>query len=299
MPVDELKVFLSVARQRSFTKAAAELGVTPSAVSHAMKSLEERLGIRLLARTTRSISTTEAGERLNNEIGPLLEQVDDAIGRLSELREKPTGTLRITASDDVIQYLVRPILPEFFSRYPDIQIEIGIDYGFTDIVEQRFDAGIRPGDSLNSDMIAARISHDWRQLLVASPGYFSRYPKPRTPQDLLTHNCINVRYSDTSGLYAWEFEKGEQKFSLKVKGLYTVNSTIHQLDASLDGIGIAYIPEYVADDYIKQGKLISVLPEWSPYFDGFHIFYPHRRKDSPAFMAFVQVLRDRYTTGVR
>ncbi|VCZ65837.1 HTH-type transcriptional regulator PgrR [Escherichia coli] len=187
---------------KSFTKAAAEIGVTPSAISHTVKSLEERLGIRLLARTTRSISTTEAGERLINEVGPLMEQVDDAISRLSELREKPTGVIRLTAADDVIQYLIRPVLPDFLSRYPDIQIEIGIDYGFTDIVDQRFDAGIRPGDVLNNDMIAAKISQNWRQLVVAAPDYFKRYAKPRKPQDLLNHNCINVRYSDTSGLYA-------------------------------------------------------------------------------------------------
>lgn len=207
-----------MARLKSFTKAAAEIGVTPSAISHTVKSLEERLGIRLLARTTRSISTTEAGERLINEVGPLMEQVDDAISRLSELREKPTGVIRLTAADDVIQYLIRPVLPDFLSRYPDIQIEIGIDYGFTDIVDQRFDAGIRPGDVLNNDMIAAKISQNWRQLVVAAPDYFKRYAKPRKPQDLLNHNCINVRYSDTSGLYAWEFEKDAQKFSLKVKG---------------------------------------------------------------------------------
>ncbi|MET6725059.1 LysR family transcriptional regulator [Serratia marcescens] len=297
--MDELKVFLTVARLKSFTKAAAEIGVTPSAISHTVKSLEERLGIRLLARTTRNISTTEAGERLINEVGPLMEQVDDAISRLSELREKPTGVIRLTAADDVIQYLIRPVLPDFLSRYPDIQIEIGIDYGFTDIVDQRFDAGIRPGDVLNNDMIAAKISQNWRQLVVAAPDYFKRYAKPRKPQDLLNHNCINVRYSDTSGLYAWEFEKDAQKFSLKVKGQYIANSTIHQLDAALDGLGIAYIPEYVADGYIKSGKLIAVLTEWCPYFDGYHIYYPHRRQDSPAFMAFLQLLRDRYNNGIR
>ena len=273
--------------------------MTPSAVSHTVKSLEERLGIRLLARTTRSISTTEAGERLINEIGPLMEQVDDAISRLSELREKPTGIIRLTGSDDVIQYLIRPVLPDFLSRYPDIQIEIGIDYGFTDIVDQRFDAGIRPGDALNNDMIAVKISQDWRQLIVAAPDYFQRYGKPKKPQDLLNHNCINVRYSDTSGLYAWEFEKEDQKFSLKVKGQYIANSTVHQLDAALDGLGVACLPEYVADEYIRNGRLMAVLTEWCPWFEGYHIFYPHRRQDSPAFMAFLQVLRNRYNNRIR
>lgn len=297
--MDELRVFLSVARLKSFTKAAAEIGVTPSAVSHTVKSLEERLGIRLLARTTRSISTTEAGERLINEIGPLMEQVDDAINRLSELRDKPTGVIRLTGADDVIQYLIRPVLPDFLSRYPDIQIEICIDYGFTDIVDQRFDAGIRPGDALNNDMIAVKISQDWRQLIVAAPDYFQRFGKPKKPQDLLNHNCINVRYSATSGLYAWEFEKEDQKFSLKVKGQYIANSTVHQLDAALDGLGIACLPEYVADEYIRNGRLIAVLTEWCPWFEGYHIFYPHRRQDSPAFMAFLQVLRNRYNNRIR
>lgn len=297
--MDELRVFLSVARLKSFTKAAAEIGVTPSAVSHTVKSLEERLGIRLLARTTRSISTTEAGERLINEIGPLMEQVDDAINRLSELRDKPTGVIRLTGADDVIQYLIRPVLPDFLSRYPDIQIEICIDYGFTDIVDQRFDAGIRPGDALNNDMIAVKISQDWRQLIVAAPDYFQRFGKPKKPQDLLNHNCINVRYSATSGLYAWEFEKEDQKFSLKVKGQYIANSTVHQLDAALDGLGIACLPEYVADEYIRNGRLIAVLTEWCPWFEGYHIFYPHRREDSPAFMAFLQVLRNRYNNRIR
>ncbi|MBZ7446990.1 LysR family transcriptional regulator [Klebsiella michiganensis] len=297
--MDELRVFLSVARLKSFTKAAAEIGVTPSAVSHTVKSLEERLGIRLLARTTRSISTTEAGERLINEIGPLMEQVDDAINRLSELRDKPTGVIRLTGADDVIQYLIRPVLPDFLSHYPDIQIEICIDYGFTDIVDQRFDAGIRPGDALNNDMIAVKISQDWRQLIVAAPDYFQRFGKPKKPQDLLNHNCINVRYSATSGLYAWEFEKEDQKFSLKVKGQYIANSTVHQLDAALDGLGIACLPEYVADEYIRNGRLIAVLTEWCPWFEGYHIFYPHRRQDSPAFMAFLQVLRNRYNNRIR
>ncbi|MGK6645214.1 LysR family transcriptional regulator [Enterobacter hormaechei] len=177
-----------MARLKSFTKAAAEIGVTPSAISHTVKSLEERLGIRLLARTTRSISTTEAGERLINEVGPLMEQVDDAISRLSELREKPTGVIRLTAADDVIQYLIRPVLPDFLVQI--FQFEIGIDYGFTDIVDQRFDAGIRPGDVLNNDMIAAKISQNWRQLVVAAPDYFKRYAKPRKPQDLLNPTTL-------------------------------------------------------------------------------------------------------------
>lgn len=292
--MDELRVFISVAKHRSFTRAAAESGVTPSAISHAMKVLEARLGVRLLARTTRSISLTQAGERLFDDIYPLFEQVDDALDRLNELRDKPSGTIRITGSDDVIQHLVRPVMPSFLLRYPDIKIEIGIDYAFTDIVGQRFDAGIRLGESLNKDMLAVRISKDWRQLVVAAPSYFRSVKKPQMPQDLLDHNCINVRYSDTSGLYAWEFEKGDKKFRLKVQGQYTANTTIHVLDAALDGVGIACLPEYVVIDYIRQGKLIAVLMDWSPYFDGFYLYYPHRRQDSPAFMAFLNILRERH-----
>ncbi len=289
--MDELKAFLSIARLNSFTKAAAEIGVTPSALSHTIKSLEEKLGVRLFARTTRSISPTEAGKQLIDDLTPLFEQVDDAILRLSELRDKPAGNIRITGADDAIQYVLRPVLPRFLNRYPDVSVEVSVDYGFTDIVKQRFDAGIRLGEDLNNDMIAVKVSPDWRQVVVASPQYLRNNPKPKKPEDLLKHNCINIRYSEKSGLYAWEFEKGEKKVNIKVKGQYTANSNTHVLDAVLDGIGIAYLPEYFVEEHLKRGELIAFLLDWCPYFDGYYLYYPHRRQDSPAFIALVNALR--------
>lgn len=289
--MDELKAFLSIARLNSFTKAAAEIGVSPSALSHTIKLLEEKLGVRLFARTTRSVSPTEAGKQLIDDLIPLFEQVDDAILRLSELRDKPAGHIRITGADDAIQYILRPILPRFLSRYPDVSVEISADYGFVDIVKQRFDAGIRMGEDLNNDMIAVKISPDWRLVVVASPQYLRNNPRPKNPEDLLQHNCINIRYSEKSGLYAWEFEKGDKKLNVRVKGQFTANRNMHVLDAALDGVGLAYLPEYYVEEYLKRGELEALLLDWSPYFDGYYLYYPHRRQDSPAFLALVNTLR--------
>lgn len=291
LSLDDLKAFLSVARLNSFTKAAAEIGVTPSALSHTIKSLEERLGIRLLVRTTRSVSPTEAGRQLIDDLSPLFEQVDDAILRLSELRDKPAGHIRITGADDAIQYILRPVLPRFFNRYPDISVEVSIDYGFTDIVKQRFDAGIRMGENLGNDMIAVKVSPDWRQVVVASPQYLRNNQKPSKPEDLLKHNCINIRYSDKSGLYVWEFQEGDKKINIRVGGQFTANSNIHVLDAVLDGVGVAYLPEYYVEEYLSKGELVALLLDWCPYFDGYYLYYPHRRQDSPAFSALVDALR--------
>ncbi|WP_127019283.1 LysR family transcriptional regulator [Rheinheimera mangrovi] len=289
--MDDLKAFLAVARLNSFTKAAAELGVTPSALSHLIKALESKLGVRLFARTTRSISPTEAGRQLIDDLAPLFEKVDDAIKRLSELRDKPAGHIRITGADDAIEYILRPALTRFLVRYPDISVEVGIDYGFTDIVKERFDAGIRLGEDLNNDMIAVKVSPNWRQIVVASPQYLRTHPVPKKPDDLLKHNCINIRYSEKSGLYAWEFEKGDKKLNLKVKGQFTANTNTHVLNAVLDGIGIAYLPEYYVEEYVKEEKLVALMLDWCPYFDGYYIYYPHRRQDSPAFTALLDILR--------
>ncbi|WP_294900411.1 LysR family transcriptional regulator [Tatumella sp. UBA2305] len=291
--MDDLQAFLRVARQLSFTRAAADIGVTPSALSHTIKALEEKLGYRVLTRTTRSVALTEEGETLFNAIGPLYEQIYYELEKMSALQGKPAGTIRLTCSDDVVEYLIRPVLTQFLETYPDIQIEISIDYGFTDIVRERIDAGIRLGESVDKDMIAVRISPDWRLSAVATPAYFLRNPVPKIPQDLIQHNCINIRHSASSGIYAWEFEKGDHHFTVKTTGQFTANSTIHQLNAALDGIGIAYLPDYMVEPHLTNGVLMQVLTDWSPTFQGFHLYYPHRRQGSPAFMAFVEALRYR------
>ncbi|OCA55373.1 LysR family transcriptional regulator [Photorhabdus namnaonensis] len=289
--MDDLQAFLLVAEERSFTKAAARMGVTPSALSHTIKALEERLGVRLLTRTTRNVAPTEAGERLLHSISPLFEQINAEIERLGELRDKPAGTIRITCSDDAVQMILRPMLARFLARYPDINVEVNIDYGFTNIVSERFDAGIRLGEAISKDMIAVRLGPDWRLSVVGTPAYFEQYPIPQSPHDLTNHCCINARYSVVGGIYVWEFEKDGRKLNIRVNGQFTSNSTIHLLNSALDGIGLAYVPEYLAKPYIADGKLKEVLADWCPYFQGFHLYYPNRRQASPAFMAFVEAVR--------
>ncbi|QCJ68505.1 LysR family transcriptional regulator [Providencia heimbachae] len=291
--MNDLHAFLIVAQEQSFTKAAARLGVTPSALSHTIRLLEERLGIRLLARTTRNVSVTEAGAQLMNAISPLFEQIDTELNALSELRDNPRGTIRLSCTDDQIEIYIRPILNDFLQKYPDITLEIYVDYGFTNIVEERFDAGIRIGDDINKDMIAVRIGPDWRLIAVASPVYFKQYPLPLIPTDLTEHQCINIRHRAAGSIYAWEFKQDGRITSIKVDGQLVFNSTLHQLNAALDGMGIAYIPEHLAEPYISTGKLQSVLTDYSPYFEGFHLYYPNRRQSSPAFMAFVEAIRYR------
>ena len=291
--MNDLHAFLIVAQEKSFTKAAARLGVTPSALSHTMRLLEERLGIRLLARTTRNVSVTEAGGQLMNAIAPLFEQINHEINALSELRDNPRGTIRLSCTDDQIELYIRPKLKNFLQKYPDIILEMYVDYGFTNVVEERFDAGIRIGDDINKDMIAVRISPSWRMMAVASPTYFKYHPKPIIPNDLIEHQCINIRHRAAGAIYAWEFEQEGRAFSLKVEGQLVFNSTLHQLNAALDGMGIAYIPEHLAEPYIANGALQAVLVDYSPYFEGFHLYYPNRRQSSPAFMAFVEAIRYR------
>ncbi|MBP6123894.1 LysR family transcriptional regulator [Providencia heimbachae] len=291
--MNDLHAFLIVAQEQSFTKAAARLGVTPSALSHTIRLLEERLGIRLLARTTRNVSVTEAGAQLMNAISPLFEQIDTELNALSELRDNPRGTIRLSCTDDQIEIYIRPILNDFLQKYPDITLEIYVDYGFTNIVEERFDAGIRIGDDINKDMIAVRIGPDWRLIAVASPVYFKQYPLPLIPTDLTEHQCINIRHRAAGSIYAWEFKQDGRITSIKVDGQLVFNSTLHQLNAALDGMGIAYTPEHLAEPYISTGKLQSVLTDYSPYFEGFHLYYPNRRQSSPAFMAFVEAIRYR------
>lgn len=291
--VNDLQAFLAVARDQSFTKAAARLGITPSALSHTIRALEERLGVRLLARTTRNVAPTEAGDRLMRSIAPLFDQIAAEVEALGELREKPAGTIRITCSDDAIELYLRPVLASFLQNYPDITLELFVDYGFTNIVEERFDAGIRLGEAISKDMIAVRISPDWRLAVVGSPAYFKRHSPPATPYELTQHPCVNIRHRPSGAIYAWEFEKHGKIFTVKGEGQLVFNSIVHVLNAAVDGIGLAYVPEALAAPYLADGRLKEVLADWCPYFQGFHLYYPHRRQASPAFSAFVDAVRYR------
>lgn len=291
--VDDLQAFLAVARDQSFTKAAARLGVTPSALSHTIRALEERLGVRLLARTTRNVAPTEAGERLMHSIAPLFDQITAEVEALGELRDKPRGTMRITCTDDQIELCVRPMLAGFLKDYPEVTLEFYVDYGFTNVVEERFDAGIRLGEAISKDMIAVRIGPDWRLVVVGSPAYFERNPTPKTPHDLTRHACVNIRHRPAGAIYAWEFEKNGKAFTVKVDGQLVFNSIMHVLNAAVDGIGLAYVPEELAAPYLADGRLKQVLTSWCPYFQGYHLYYPNRRQASPAFSAFVEALRYR------
>ena len=291
--MNDIQAFIAVAREQSFTKAAAGLGVSPSALSHTIRNLEERIGVRLLARTTRNVAPTEAGERLLQSVAPLFEQINCEIARIGELRDTPAGNIRITCSDDAAESLLRPALPAFFARYPDISVEICIDYGFTNIVTERFDAGIRLGESISRDMIAVRLGPDWRLAVVGTPDYFKAHPVPVIPQDLTAHRCINIRHSVGGSVYAWEFEKDDRKLTIRVNGPLLSNSIIHVMNGALDGIGLAYVPEQMARPHIDAGRLIEVLADWSPTFEGFHLYYPNRRNTSSAFAAFVEAIRYR------
>jgi len=289
--VNDLQAFLAVASDRSFTKAAAKLGITPSALSHTMRALEDRLGVRLLARTTRNVAPTEAGERLMHALAPLFDQIAAEVQALGEWRDKPQGKIRITCTDDQIELCLRPMLAKFLQDYPDITLELYVDYGFTDVIEARFDAGIRLGEAIARDMIAVRISPDWRMVVVGAPAYFAVHPPLETPHDLTSHACVNIRYTTSGALYAWEFEKDDQTFAVKVEGPLVFNSIMHVLNAALDGIGLAYVPEYLAAPHLADGRLQAALLDWCPYFQGFHLYYPNRRQASPAFLAFVEAVK--------
>jgi len=291
--LDDLLAFLAVGRERSFTKAAAKLGVSQSALSHTVRGLEERLGVRLLTRTTRSVAPTEAGERLLHNLGPRFEEIDAELVALSELREKPTGTIRITATDYAANTILWPKLTKFLRRYPDIKVEIIIDYGLTDIVAQRFDAGVRSGEQVAKDMIAVRIGPDLRMAVVGAPSYFRKRPEPRKPQDLIGHNCINLRLTTHGGLYAWEFEKGARELKVRVEGQLAFNGSFQMLNAALAGFGLAYVPEGLALPHIAKGRLKRVLEDWCPPYSGYHLYYPSRRQSSPAFTLLVDALRYR------
>jgi DNA-binding transcriptional LysR family regulator len=291
--LDDLLTFVAVGRERSFTKAAAKIGVSQSALSHTIRALETRLGVRLLTRTTRSVSPTEAGERLLHTLGPRFEEIEAELMAVGELRDKPAGTIRLTTTDYAADTVLWPKLVPFLRHYPDIKVEIIIDYGLTDIVTQRFDAGVRPGEQIAKDMIAVRIGPDIRMAVVAAPSYFRKRPEPKKPQDLIGHYCINLRLPTLGGLYAWEFEKGGREIKVRVEGQLIFNSTFQMLNAALSGFGLAYVPEDLTQSHIAKGRLRRVLEDWCPPYAGYHLYYPSRRQPSAAFALFVEALRYR------
>jgi DNA-binding transcriptional LysR family regulator len=288
---NDLLWFLAVAEERSFTRAAAKLGITQSTLSHTIKKLETRMGIRLLARTTRSVATTEAGETLRQSLAPRIAEIDAEIAALMSYRDRPAGTVRLTLSDHALSGLVWPKLKPVLAAYPDIKVEFSIDNGLRNIVEDQFDAGIRLGESVEKDMIAVRIGPDWRLLAVASPAYLAANPPPQHPNELVAHNCINMRQSRAGGLYAWEFEKDGQEVRVRVDGQLTFNTSVAMIDAAVSGYGIAYVPEDLVAGSIAVGALIPVLETWSPPFPGYYIYYPSRRQSLPAFKVIVDALR--------
>ncbi len=289
---NDLFAFIAVAREGSFTKAAAQLGVSQSALSHTIRALETSLGVRLLTRTTRSVSPTEAGERLLLTVRPRFAEIEAEIASLNELRDKPAGTIRITSAEHGADSVLWPKLSKFLPNYPDIKIEINIDYGMTDIVAQRYDAGVRLGDQVEKDMVAVRIGPDWRMAVVGTPRYFSKRPKPKTPQDLAEHDCINLRLPTHSELLAWEFEKNGHKLNARVQGQCTFNIGTQIFRAALKGFGLAYLPEDMVGQHVKKGHLVSVLRDWCQPFSGYHLYYPSRQA-SPAFKLVVDALRHR------
>jgi DNA-binding transcriptional LysR family regulator len=291
--LNDLLAFLAIGQERSFTRAAAKLGVSQSALSHTIRGLEERLGLRLLTRTTRNVAPTEAGERLLRTVGPRFEEIDAELDALSELREKPAGTIRITATDYAADTLLWPKLTKFLRQYPDVKVEVVIDYGLTDIVAQRFDAGVRSGEQVAKDMIAVRIGPDMRMAVVGAPPYFKMRSEPTTPQELIGHNCVNLRLPTHGGLYAWEFEKDGRELKVHVEGQLVFNGTFQMLNAALAGFGLAYVPEDLAQPHLAKGRLKRALEDWCPPYSGYHLYYPSRRQPTPAFALLVEALRYR------
>ena len=289
--VNDLLAFLAVARERSFTKAASKLGVSQSALSHAVRKLEARLGLRLLARTTRKVAPTQAGERLQQTVGPRFEEIEAELQALGELRDKPAGTIRISATENVIENILLPKLARFLPRFPDITVEMTIDYGLTDIVAERYDASVRSGKQVAKDMIAVRIGPDMRIAVVGAPSYFAKRSAPKRPQDLTEHNCINLRLPTYGSVYAWEFEKGGRELRARVEGQLIFNGTYQMINAALAGLGLAYVPEDLVLADIGKGRLKRVLEDWCPPYSGYHLWYPSRRQLSPAFSLLVDALR--------
>jgi len=288
---DQLAVFALVARERSFTRAAAKLGMSQPALSRVIRQLEERLGVRLLARTTRSVSPTEAGERLLRVVGPRFDEINTELALLSAYRDKPAGKVRITAGEHAAVTVLRPVLAKLLPDNPDLHIEIIVDYGLTDIVAEGYDAGVRLGEQLAKDMIAVRVGPELRMAVVGSPDYFRRRQRPKTPRDLMQHNCITIRLPTYGGIFPWEFEKKGEELKVRVEGQLVFNNIAMRLDAVLNGLGLAYMPEDLVLDQIESGKLVRVLADWCPPFPGYHLYYPSRRQTSPAFTLLRDALR--------
>ncbi|MFZ3206443.1 MAG: LysR family transcriptional regulator [Pseudomonas sp.] len=288
---DQLAIFAAVAQERSFTRAAAKLGMSQPALSRAMRQLEERLGVRLLARTTRSVAPTEAGEHLLRVVAPRFEEINIELGLLSEFRDKPAGKLRITAGEHSAITILQPVLAKLLLGHPDLSIEVIVDYGLTDIVAEGYDAGVRLGQQVAKDMIAVRIGPDMRMAVVGSPAYFARHPQPIIPRDLMQHNCINIRMPTYGGIFPWEFEKQGEELKVRVEGQLVFNNIAMRLEAALQGLGLAYMAEDLIQAHVAEGRLIRVLADWCEPFSGYHLYYPSRRQSSPAFTLLRDALR--------
>lgn len=288
---DQLAIFAAVAQERSFTRAAAKLGMSQPALSRAMRQLEERLGVRLLARTTRSVAPTEAGEHLLRVVAPRFEEINSELGLLSEFRDKPAGKLRITAGEHAAITRLQPVLATLLPDNPDLSIEVIVDYGLTDIVAEGYDAGVRLGQQVAKDMIAMRIGPDMRMAVVGSPAYFAKHPQPVIPRDLMQHNCINIRMPTYGGIFPWEFEKQGEELKVRVEGQLVFNNIAMRLEAALQGLGLAYMAEDLVQAHVADGRLIRVLADWCEPFSGYHLYYPSRRQSSPAFTLLRDALR--------
>ncbi len=290
---NELAAFVVVARELSFTRAAAKLGVSQSALSQTIRGLEERIGLRLLTRTTRSVAPTEAGRRLFETLAPRFEEIEQELGALSQLRDRPAGSLRINAGEHAAISVLQPALRKIVSENADVRVEIIVDYGLTDIVAQGFDAGVRLGDQVAKDMIAVRIGPDMRMAVVGSPDYFTRYPVPRTPQDLTSQNCIGIRLPTYGGIFPWDLDKDGHEVNVRIEGQLVFNNISLRLSSALDGLGLAYLPEDQVLEHIEAGRLVRVMEDWCGQFPGYHLYYPSRRHTSPAFQLLVETLRYR------
>lgn len=289
--LNDLAAFMVVAQERNFTRAAKRLGVSQSALSQTVRGIEARLGIRLLTRTTRSVVPTEAGERLLASVGPRIEEIQRELMVLSELRDKPSGVIRLSATEYAAESVLWPAITNLVEAYPDVKVEISIDNGLTDIVKDRFDAGVRPGETVAKDMIAVRIGPPMRMAVAGSPAYFTRYGKPKTPQDLTNHNCVNLRLPTHGGLYAWEFERKGRQLNVRVDGQLVFNTSSLLLRAAVEGRGLAYLTEGQMAPHLEDGRLIRVLEDWCEPFSGYHLYYPNRRQPTPAFALLVDALR--------
>ncbi len=290
---NDLLWFLAVAEERSFTRAAARLGIAQSTLSHTIKRLETRMGVLLLNRTTRNVAPTEAGERLHQSLSPRIAEIEAEMAAIMEYRDRPAGRVRITLSDHALRTAVWPKLGPVLLDYPDLRVEFSVDAGFRNIVDAGFDAGVRLGESVEQDMVAVRIGPDWRLVAVAAPAYLARRGTPQHPKDLVHHTCINIRQVTAGGLYAWEFEKNGESLRVRVDGQLTFGGSFDMLDAAICGYGIAYLPEDMAVSAIAAGDLVAVLDDWSQPFAGYFIYYPSRRQNLPAFRLVVDALRHR------